>query len=49
MKILLLLIHSPNNIYNKMSLDETPTLFLEFHGSKSTVDQQAELTSKLYY
>lgn len=35
-----------NNIYNKMNLDETPTLFLEFHGSKSTVDQQAELASK---
>jgi hypothetical protein len=28
-----------------MSLDETPTLFLEFHGSKNTVDQQAEVAS----
>ena len=35
-----------NNIYNKMNLDETPTLFLEFHGSKKTIDQQAELASK---
>ena len=35
-----------NNIYNKMTLDETPTLFLEFHGSKGTVDQQAEVASK---
>ena len=31
-----------NNIYNKMSLDEKPTLFLEFHGSEKTVNQQAE-------
>jgi len=29
-----------------MSLDETPTLFLEFQGSKSTIDQQAELAGK---
>ena len=29
-----------------MQLDETPTLFLEFHGSKATVDHQAELASK---
>jgi FAD/FMN-containing dehydrogenase len=35
-----------NNIYNKMNLEETPTLFLEFHGSKKTIDQQAELASK---
>ena len=32
-----------NNIYNKMSLDEAPTLFLEFQGSKSSNDQQAEI------
>ncbi|RNA09021.1 putative D-lactate mitochondrial [Brachionus plicatilis] len=36
-----------NNIYNKMSLDETPTLFLEFHGSKGTVDQQAETAMEI--
>jgi D-lactate dehydrogenase (cytochrome) len=35
-----------NNVYNKLSLEETPHLFLEFHGSKNTVDQQAELTSE---
>jgi hypothetical protein len=37
-----------NNIYNKMKLDETPTLFLEFHGSKDTVEQQANLASKTF-
>ncbi len=36
-----------NNIYNKMSLDETPTLFLEFHGSKKTIDQQAETAMEI--
>ena len=36
-----------NNIYNKMSLDETPTLFLEFHGSKKTVDQQADTAMEI--
>ncbi|CAF0874382.1 unnamed protein product [Brachionus calyciflorus] len=36
-----------NNIYNKMNLDETPTLFLEFHGSKGTVDQQAEVAMEI--
>lgn len=36
-----------NNIYNKMSLDETPTLFLEFHGSKKTVDQQAHTAMQI--
>ena len=37
-----------NNVYNKMKLDETPTLFLEFHGSKDTVEQQAELASEFF-
>jgi D-lactate dehydrogenase (cytochrome) len=34
-----------NNIYSKMSLDETPTLFLEFHGSEQVINQQAQITS----
>lgn len=36
-----------NNVYNKMSLDETPTLFLEFHGSRKNVDQQAETAEEI--
>ena len=36
-----------NNKYNKMSLDETPTLFLEFHGSEDTIDSQAKLASNI--
>lgn len=31
-----------------MNLDETPTLFLEFQGSQSAIDQQAELASKKF-
>ena len=38
-----------NNKYNKMSLHETPTLFLEFHGSNDTVDSQAKVASKLAF
>ena len=34
-----------NNKYNKSTMEETPKLFLEFHGSKETVTQQAELAS----
>lgn len=32
-----------NNVYSKLNLDVAPTLFLEFHGSKTTNSQQAEI------
>ncbi len=32
-----------SNSYFKLELEETPTLFLEFHGSESSVKEQAEL------
>ena len=31
------------NIYSKLTLTETPTLFLEFHGSEAGVKEQSEL------
>ncbi|MBD8890547.1 FAD-binding oxidoreductase [Roseibium litorale] len=31
------------NSYSKLSLEETPTLFLEFHGTEAGVKEQAEL------
>jgi D-lactate dehydrogenase (cytochrome) len=30
------------NIYSKLTLAETPTLFVEFHGTQSSVDEQVE-------
>jgi D-lactate dehydrogenase (cytochrome) len=30
------------NIYSKLSLAETPTLFVEFHGTQNSVDEQVE-------
>jgi D-lactate dehydrogenase (cytochrome) len=31
------------NIYSKLTLAETPTLFVEFHGSQSSIDEQVAL------
>jgi D-lactate dehydrogenase (cytochrome) len=31
------------NIYSKLTLEETPTLFVEFHGSKASVNEQVAL------
>ena len=31
------------NAYSRLSYEETNTLFLEFHGSESAVEEQAEL------
>ncbi len=35
------------NIYSKLSLPETPTLFLEFHGTQAAVQEQVELFKEL--
>jgi hypothetical protein len=35
-----------SNVYSKLSLDKTPTLFLEFHGSTKHVEQQTEIVRK---
>jgi len=35
------------NMYSKTSYSETSTLFLEFHGSESSVQEQAELTQEI--
>ena len=36
------------NQYSKTSLDEKPTLFLEFHGSDKNVQQQADVICNLF-
>ncbi|MBN9021875.1 MAG: FAD-binding protein [Rhizobiales bacterium] len=35
------------NAYSKMSLPETPTLFLEFHGTHASVKEQSELFGEI--
>ena len=35
-----------SNKYSKISLDEKPTLFLEFHGSDKNVEQQTDVISE---
>ena len=35
------------NIYSKLDLAETPTLFLEFHGSEAGVKEQSEMFSEI--
>jgi len=35
------------NMYSKTSYDESPTLFLEFHGSENGVTEQSELTEQI--
>jgi D-lactate dehydrogenase (cytochrome) len=35
------------NIYSKLSLPETPTLFLEFHGTQAAAQEQVELFKEL--
>lgn len=35
------------NIYSKLNLAETPTLFLEFHGSEAGVKEQSEMFSEI--
>ena len=37
-----------NNIYSKLNLDVTPTLFFEFHGTGVSNSHQAETTSKSF-
>jgi hypothetical protein len=34
-------------LYSKTNLEETATLFLEFHGSDKNVEQQAEVIGEL--
>ena len=36
-----------SNAYSKLSLDETPTLLLEFHGSETGVKEQAEMFGEI--
>jgi len=41
-----LMLHAVNR-YSKLSLRETPTLFLEFHGSQNSVQEQATTVSSI--
>ena len=35
------------NAYSKLNLEEAPTLFMEFHGSPQSVEEQSELVSEI--
>ena len=35
------------NAYSRLDLEEAPTLFMEFHGSAQSVEEQSELVSKI--
>lgn len=36
-----------SNAFSDLGLEETPTLFLEFHGSEQTVEEQARIVSEI--
>jgi hypothetical protein len=37
------------NRFSKLNLDVAPTLFLEFHGSKSNIEVQGQLAGRQRY